>query len=873
MARFPTANDLGWTQAAPTRPVGSFDATAIARGAEAIGKATAQLGQGVSKLGDAAGDVAQLESRWQYSKAHSDFVSRKIDLDSAIGQDQNYGPDAGGKTMVDRYTDQLNGIRAQSANMIQDPRMRDMFISHTQPNFEQGVVQAASHARALSNDAQLGYVTDMGNKAINQAVAAKTDDARTQVIDSHNQLIDGLSDSGVISSVQAARMKQDWAHQYATADVLARADTDPQGVINELRAKPGSPDAVTNRIISIEGSARNARSSATGVGQFTDGTWLDVLKRNRPDLANGKTDDQLLLLRSDKNLARDMVTAYQNENAQTLKGAGLPTTPGNLYLAHFLGPGGAKAVLQAPANMPVIDALTAAVGPDKAKAMVDANPSILQGQLAGSVKQWADGKMGGAAPGGGSIYDMLRPDVREQLLAHAQTQLQKRSVQNLSDFKGKVEDSQAEAMRTGDVKAPLKLSDFIGNLGADLGPKAYAGYTANVQLGRDVSRVATMDPQEMKQLLDSYQPKPGEGFADAAARQDTLRKAITTSLKERSDDPAGFAVTRLPGSSDAYKAYSTAAANPQATPEQRAAAARSFASTSLLEQGRAGVPALSQAILPKADVDRFNAAMEAATSSDDPKARMRLVGLVQQQKDMWGDYWPQVAAQLTPTMQPMVRAIAAGADPQAMTRLLSIDPKESPAKILKEQNETKFSDLQKELNIEMAPLMATMMPVQRDRDGKTYFDLAEKLGALYARDGKDGTTAARDAWNALIGGRYDLRDTYRIPKSSTVNPNDVQAGALFARNKLTELGAVPPRDVIPGRSNPSEEDMKIVSRDGRWVTSPRNDGLNLFYGDAPVRDGSGQPLFLPWVKLAAIGGTKEARDAATQKYVEDSFTP
>lgn len=230
MARFPTANDLGWTQAAPTRPVGSFDATAVARGAEKIAQATTQFGAGIGKLAEGAGELGQDESRWQYSKAQSDFVSRKIDLDSAIGQDQNYGPDANGKNLVDRYTDQLNGIRAQSANLIQDPRMREAFINRTQPYFNEGVVQAQSHARALSNDAQIGYVADMGNKAINQAVAATNDDARAKVIDSYNELIDGLADSGAISSAAAIRMKQDWAHQYATADVLSRTYATPANV-------------------------------------------------------------------------------------------------------------------------------------------------------------------------------------------------------------------------------------------------------------------------------------------------------------------------------------------------------------------------------------------------------------------------------------------------------------------------------------------------------------------------------------------------------------------------------------------------------------------------------------------------------------------
>ena len=142
MAKLPTAADLGISSPAPTRPTGTFDATPIARGAAAIGHAyealggayakqgqgIANLGSGIEKLGAGVGEYGQDQSRFQYAQAHSDFVSRKIDLDSAITQDQNYEPDAAGKDLPTRYTEQLNGIRNNSANLIQDPRWRELFM-------------------------------------------------------------------------------------------------------------------------------------------------------------------------------------------------------------------------------------------------------------------------------------------------------------------------------------------------------------------------------------------------------------------------------------------------------------------------------------------------------------------------------------------------------------------------------------------------------------------------------------------------------------------------------------------------------------------------------------------------------------------------
>jgi hypothetical protein len=136
-------------------------------------------------------------------------------------------------------------------------------------------------------------------------------------------------------------------------------------------------------------NARNPNSSATGAGQFISQTWLDTIKAARPDLVQGKTDAELLALRTDPQLSREMTEAYANQNQAILTKNGLPVTPGSTYLAHFAGPGGAVKVLQSDPNAPVESVL----GP----AAVQANP-FLRGMTVQGLQAWADKKMGGSAP-------------------------------------------------------------------------------------------------------------------------------------------------------------------------------------------------------------------------------------------------------------------------------------------------------------------------------------------------------------------------------------------------------------------------------------------------------------------------------------------
>ena len=93
--------------------------------------------------------------------------------------------------------------------------------------------------------------------------------------------------------------------------------------------------------------ARNRASSALGPFQFLETTFLDVVRRNFPVLASGKTDVEILALRTDFQVSRDAALIYTRENAAALAAKGKETTAGNLRLAFFAGANGALRVLEA----------------------------------------------------------------------------------------------------------------------------------------------------------------------------------------------------------------------------------------------------------------------------------------------------------------------------------------------------------------------------------------------------------------------------------------------------------------------------------------------------------------------------------------------
>ncbi|MGJ5136587.1 transglycosylase SLT domain-containing protein [Bradyrhizobium oligotrophicum] len=156
-----------------------------------------------------------------------------------------------------------------------------------------------------------------------------------------------------------------------------------------------APSALTERFVGAESSgnpnAKNPRSSATGLGQFIDGTWLELMARYHPEIRGSR--EELLALRNNPDLSREMTEAYLHENGRQLQRWGLPTTPGNLYLAHFAGAGGARSVLTADPATPLDQLL-------KPSAM-KANP-FLAGKTAGYLRDWAEKRVSGRHTGGTS---------------------------------------------------------------------------------------------------------------------------------------------------------------------------------------------------------------------------------------------------------------------------------------------------------------------------------------------------------------------------------------------------------------------------------------------------------------------------------------
>ncbi len=143
-------------------------------------------------------------------------------------------------------------------------------------------------------------------------------------------------------------------------------------------------------------TAKNPNSTATGRGQFVEGTWLEQVSKVAPELTQGKTREQILALRTDDALMAKVTDNYMRENGAALEKNGWPVNADTLYLAHHFGAGGANTFLEALSTNS--SARFEDVFPAK---VVAANPtykgmSIME--LANSFDERAAAMAGGPAP-------------------------------------------------------------------------------------------------------------------------------------------------------------------------------------------------------------------------------------------------------------------------------------------------------------------------------------------------------------------------------------------------------------------------------------------------------------------------------------------
>ena len=328
-------------------------------------------------------------------------------------------------------------------------------------------------------------------------------------------------------------------------------------------------NSVVDKIIGVESggnaNAKNPTSSASGLGQFIDSTWLATVRKYRPDIASGKSANEILALKNDPVLGREMTKAYTQENAEYLTNRGVPLSAGNLYLAHFLGPGGAVRALKADPGASVASVM----GQD----VVNAN-KFLAGKSIAELQSWADKKMGGSgAVTGGADTSILtdpapeyaalsyedRLGMFEKSLADERNRRKELSVEAQGQIETTIANAPAAIQNTGSYDGEVpSLDKFVLAYGPDDGVKKFDAFNASMEVSQQAYDFRAMSTADINQAVQDAVPvSSGNDAALQADKFRVLQGAAEATIKARNADPSAYTQQVFPSVAQAWQQAGT----------------------------------------------------------------------------------------------------------------------------------------------------------------------------------------------------------------------------------------------------------------------------------------------------------------------------
>ncbi|HEL5345924.1 hypothetical protein AAGG42_06535 [Stenotrophomonas maltophilia] len=289
---------------------------------------------------------------------------------------------AGGNSELAKAYDPMN-LEARAVDVLTGAVFGG--IAHLQAG-DRDAVLTVSNAKHLQVDTAPGIPADEASSGAHQNALAS---AINSVLRGEQVSVAGAIDAAEFLPVRRAGIPADRAANYDMGPARYEA-------YRRVLESGGDPNA------------KNGASSATGIDQFTAGTWRRIVAQAKPDWAKGLNDNQLLAARRDPAKSGEMARALDAQNTAALEAAGVDATAHNLYAAHHFGAERGLDFARAADDTPMARILS--------KAQMDANP-YLKGKTKGdAIANWDER----ARRGGIDVPEtvrMVRPEVITGLAA------------------------------------------------------------------------------------------------------------------------------------------------------------------------------------------------------------------------------------------------------------------------------------------------------------------------------------------------------------------------------------------------------------------------------------------------------------------------
>src|SRR5262252_219576 len=231
MPTIPTSEELGSLLHIPgSRPIGSYDVSSYARGAQQIADAGTRFGQAVEDVGKATYKVSQRQAMTEAINANAFIHGRLIEACSRYQNDPDHA------TLAQRWSDEVGKIVEDGLSQISNEGLRE----HVRSNL---VAPLAQESAAIQNQAFRGAADahaasrDRYLRNLVQHITLNPNDSLiTGGVDSLHSAIDDAVTRGFLTPEQSLEEKRRGALALCAGQYARMSRIDPERAIRELES-------------------------------------------------------------------------------------------------------------------------------------------------------------------------------------------------------------------------------------------------------------------------------------------------------------------------------------------------------------------------------------------------------------------------------------------------------------------------------------------------------------------------------------------------------------------------------------------------------------------------------------------------------------
>lgn len=856
MPRLPSANDLGRVSLRPATGVASPDLSAPFRAAQQLGNQVTQI----------AGEVADDQNRLAYGQAQTAWLQGQAEAHAAFEKDNDYA------TMQDRYGQQMQKVTESSASGITSGRMRQEFDNWVNQQNIRGGEQIRSLAWSKEKDASIAGLNQSLETSRSTYLTSTDPATRQQILDATNNMIQGAASKGYIDQTQAQQLGQRWITDAATGSLKMMqpeqrlsALQNPTGIVSFL-----PPDQRQAMIKDASYESLNTRLSQQQLQMYTGDAGMNVLVVPQETLL------QAVFQQESGNRHRNADGSLVTSPAGA-QGAGqiMPPTgkdPGfgvkplqddseqenRRFTGDYL-----NAMLKRYSGNQILALAAYNAGPGKVDDWLKQIGDPRTGQV--SNEQFAASipfnetrnyvySVSANAQRMGNVRSVIDSQEFKNLDGQQQAQIASRTVQIQDqvdsayrvNIQQRITDDAARAQSGLNIESPVTEAEFIRSIPSSATQGERAQFYQQWNRYKDTLALQPVNNFMMQNsaadgLAAVQALKPADNAADFQFKSQQYAQALQNYqriIKTRESDPGQW----LSQNSDVVKSAWGQYLN---DPTKGA----DYVHSVIAEKERLGIK--SKDILP--DAVAASIFQKVDNNKESSVADIQSIGM------QFGQYAPQVMAQLQKKSSPVLQVVMATNNPRAANAIWQ--NRGISTADLRGGFDKKDTDSADSSWNEQAKDFAGTMVLQPGGASvwNNFSEQGKRLTYINMQRGMSPSDAAKQAYKDILGDQYQTSSTWRMPNTAGLDIRDVKDGANEFLKSLKADQVMPligdPR--LPESVN-REQSISRIHDNAQWVTNSDETGLTLMMNGLLVNGNNGNPITVSFADMAKLGSTNRS---------------